>query len=202
MTDRPLVVLALDIAKHRTGWAIGSPKWDRPYWGVWEMPMPWDRHEAERLDAFYQFLTAKIADRGVTYIAMERLLIDMQDFNYNGTVPMAQMHGTALLAARHKGCRQGAVAIQSWRAHFLGQAAAPKHLGKAQRTNWLKDEALKKAHARNWYCTVHDEAEALGIMDFALWCMDEDYQHKIGPFIRRAELKASEARYRGEAPAA
>lgn len=202
MSEKPLRVLALDIAKHRTGWAVGSPDMNRPYWGVWQMPMPWDRYEAERLDQFYRFLTEKIDEHHVTYVAMERLLIDMADFNYNGTVPMAQMHGTALLAARHKGCRQGAVAISSWRSHYLGSTAAPKHLGKSQRTNWLKDEAMKKSIARGWYCTVHDEAEALGIMDYALYCLDDNYAHKIGPFVRRAELKADIAKFRGEAPAA
>lgn len=200
MTEKPLVVLALDIAKHRTGWAVGSPMMNRPYWGVWQMPMPWDRHEGERLDAFYNFLLSKINEHRVSYVAMERLLIDMKDFDYNGTVPMAQMHGTALLAARHTGCRQGAVAISSWRAHFIGGAQAPKHLGKTQRTGWLKDEAIKKCLARGWMPELHDEAEALGIMDFALSCLDEDYAHKIGPYIRRAELKADIAKYRGEAP--
>ena len=32
--------------------------------------------------------------------------------------------------------------------------------------------------------------------------MLRQYRKELGPFIRRAELKASEARYRGEAPAA
>jgi len=43
--------------------------------------------------------------------------------------------------------------------------------------------------------------EALGIMDFALACLDADYGHRVGPMVRRAELKADIARFRGEASA-
>lgn len=202
MTDKRLTVLALDIAKHRTGWAVGSPDMNRPYWGVWQMAMPWDRFEGERLEAFYDFISGKIAEHRVTYVAMERLLIDMKDFDYNGTVPMAQLHGMAILAAKKAGVRRGAVAISSWRAHFLGTGIAPKGLAQRQRTNWLKDEAIKKCVARGWLPELHDEAEALGIMDFALSCLDDDYAHKVGPHTRRAELKADIAKFRGEAPAA
>ena len=92
-----------------------------------------------------------------------------------------------------------AVAIQSWRSHFLGVAQAPKGMAKGDvRTNWLKDAAIKKCMERGWLVQYHDEAEALGIMDFALACLDAGYDQKIGPYVRRAELKAEVARFRGE----
>jgi hypothetical protein len=199
---KPLVVCALDIAKHRTGFAIGSPSKGMIEKGVYELAGKWERNEGPCLKRWRDFLREKFEEHSVSYLALERLLIDMRDFTYDGTVPMAQMHGAALLLAEDMGIRQGAVAISSWRSHFLGTAQAPKHLGKSQRTNWLKDEAVKKALARDWYCVYHDEAEALGIMDFALFCLDNDYAHAIGPHIRRAEQRADVARYRGEEPRA
>ncbi len=199
MTDKPLVVLALDIAKWRTGWAIGSPGMNRPYWGVYANAQPWEKNEGKRLAAWNEFLEAKIREHRVTYIAMERLIVDMRDFSYDGTVPMAQMHGQALFAAEQAGIKSGGVSIQSWRAHFLGTAQAPKFLAKGDgRTTWLKDAAMKKCAERGWLAQYHDEAEALGIMDFALACLDKDYDQRIGPYVRRAELKAEVARFRGE----
>lgn len=203
MSDKPLVVLALDIAKHRTGWAIGSPGMNRPYWGTFQLEGQWERREGECLERWEDFLISLMDEHAVTYLAMERLIIDMRDFTYDGTVPMAQMHGAAMLLARRRKIRSGGVAIASWRAHFLGTKEAPKGLAKgSQRTNWFKDEAIRKCIQRNWYASLHDEAEALGIMDFALACLDADYEHSVGPYTRRAELKADVAKFRGETPKA
>lgn len=196
----PLVVLSLDIAKNRTGWAAGSMQWTRPHWGVFELAGDWDRHEGQRLHSFREFLMRKIAEYGVTYIAIERFFIDLKDFDFNGTTPIAQMHGIAMETAHAEAVRCGSVAIGSWRKHFLGSAAAPKHLAAKQRTGYYKDMAIKKCTERNWYVQFHDEAEALGIMDYALSCLDPDYEHKVGPTVRRAELKAEIAAFRGESP--
>lgn len=195
-----LRVLALDIAKHRTGWAVGFPGMDRPWWGVYELAGEWDRHEGLRLHQWRTFLERKIDEHSVTYVAMERPFVDTRDFNYNGAVPILQMWGIVLELAQAKGIRHGAVPIGSWRSHFLGTAKAPAGLAKAQRTSALKDMAVKQALHRGWLCQFHDEAEALGIMDFALACLDADYDHKVGPTVRRTELKAEVARFRGESP--
>ncbi|MEN6302290.1 MAG: hypothetical protein ABFD96_06155, partial [Armatimonadia bacterium] len=123
-----------------------------------------------------------------------------KDFDYNGTAPILQMHGIVLELAHARGIRAGAVSIQSWRSHFLGTAKAPAGLAKAKRTDALKDMATRRAAERGWLTQYHDEAEALGIMDFALACLDPDYEHRTGPVVRRTELRAEVAAYRGEAP--
>lgn len=193
-----LVVLALDIAKNRSGFAVGGSDWRRPFWGVFEIGGNWDRNEGKRLHEWRRFLERKIAEHAVTYIAMERPFIDLKAFNYNGTCPILQMHGIVLELAEAKGLRAGVVSIQSWRSHFLGSASAPKHLASTDRTPWLKDAAMKQCAQRGWLPQYHDEAEALGILDFALACLSEDYDHKVGPAVRRAELKAEVASFRGE----
>lgn len=194
-----LVVLALDLAKNRTGWAVGYPGMPRPSWGVFQLAGEWERHEGKRLNEWRRFLEKKIGEHAVTYIAMERPFIDLKAFDYNGTVPIMQMQGIALELAESRSLKSGAVSIQSWRSHYLGLTAAPKHLAQKERTPWLKDAAMKRCAERGWLPEYHDEAEALGIMDFALACLDADYDHKVGPTVRRAELKADIARYRGEA---
>lgn len=196
MTD--LCVLALDIAKHRTGWAVGSPGMNRPWWGTYNLAGDWDRHEGLRLHQWRTFLEAKIEERAITYIAIERPFIDTGDFDWNATMPILQMWGIALELAHARGIRCGVISIQSWRSHFLGTAKAPAGLSKAKRTDALKDMATRRAAARGWLTQYHDEAEALGIMDFALACLDPDYEHRTGPDTRRAELKAEVAAFRGE----
>lgn len=193
-----LVVLALDLAKRRTGWAVGSPDMKRPMWGVYET-QEWDRQQGKRLHEWRQFLQRKITEHGVTYIAFEHLIIPPKEFNHESHVPMAQMHGIALEVAEELKLRTGSVTVQAWRKAFLGSAVAPKHLASKDRTPWLKDAAMKQAASRGWLPQYHDEAEALGIMDFALSCLSASYDHKTGPAVRRAELKAEIAAFRGEA---
>lgn len=195
-----IIVLALDIAKHRTGWAVNSLDFERPFWGVYELAGEWEKNEGLRLHQWRNFLEAKIRQHSVTYVAMERPFIDMKDFNYNGSVPILQMWGIALELAQGLQIRHGNAPIGSWRSHFLGTAQAPAGLPKAQRTNALKDMATRQAAKRGWLTQYHDEAEALGIADFALSCLDADYEHKVGPDVRRAELKAEIAAFRGDAP--
>jgi hypothetical protein len=191
-------VLALDIAKHRTGWAVGYSGMTRPSWGVYNLAGDWDRHEGLRLHQWRNFLEVTIDTHSVEYIAMERPFIDLKSFDWNGTAPILQMHGIVLELAHARGIRAGAVSISSWRSHFLGTSKAPAGLASNQRTNALKDMAMRQCLRRNWLCEYHDEAEALGIMDFALACLDPDYDHAVGPDVRRAELKAEVAAFRGE----
>ena len=195
-----LVVLALDLALRRTGWAVGWPGMQRPFWGVHDTVGDWDGREGAHLHAWRRFLEARFDEHRVTCIAMELPFIDGKAFNFNGTVAVLQMQGIALQLAHARGIDAKGVPIPSWRAHWLGQAIAPKHLAQKERTPWLKEQAMRRAADRGWYVQHHDEAEALGIMDFALACLDADYDHKVGPAVRRTELRAEVARFRGESP--
>lgn len=192
----PLVVLALDIAKNRTGWAVGSPAWERPYWGVHEMAGDWQRHEGRRLLEWRAFLSNTMNKYQVSYMAMERLFVDVKNFDFNGTQPMLMFHAIALELAEERGIPTGDVSIKTWRSHFLGSSVAPKHVEKA--TPFWKELAVKAAAARNWYVTFHDEAEALGILDTVLAFKDPDYLHKTGAHVRRQEQRRDLAAFRGE----
>lgn len=59
-----------------------------------------------------------------------------------------------------------------WRRHFLGLTRAPtKMQGKgkvAARRHWLKQRALVACKARGWPVETDDEADAIGLLDFAL----------------------------------
>ncbi len=193
--SRP-VVLALDIALRRTGWAVGWLGMQRPFWGVHEIAGDWDGREGEHLHAWRRFIEARTGEHDVTDIVMELPFIDAKAINFGGTMAVLQMQGIALEVAHASRIRAAGVAIASWRVHWIGHGVAPKHLARKERTPWLKDVAMKRAAERGWLTRFHDEAEALGIMDFALSCLDADYDHKVGPMVRRAELRADIARFR------
>lgn len=197
MTD--LVVMALDIAKHRTGWAVGAPVWPRPHWGVHELDGAWDGREGLCLKAWRSFLINQIARHGVTYMTVEQFMIDMRDFNFNGTVPIAQMHGIVLELCEERSIKVGRASIASWRKRFLGTAVAPAGMPSKLRTDWWKKQAVTACTDRNWYVTHHDEAEAIGILDFTMAALDEDYAHRVGPTVRRMEWKREQDAFRGAA---
>jgi hypothetical protein len=200
MSEKPPVILALDIAKNRSGFAVGCSTWNAPKWGVYELPGPWERHEGKRQAEWRAFLESLIVQHGVTVLAVERLFIDMKDFDFNGTEPMLKFHGHAEEIAHAHKLEGYRVAINQWRCHFVGTGVAPKDIRKpSERTVWWKKAALKRCYDRFWMCEHHDEAEALGILDFMLCALDHDYAHKWGPDARRKDQKASEARFRGEA---
>lgn len=194
-----LVAMALDIAKNRTGCAVGSPAWPRPFWCVHEVSGPWERNEGKRLDEWRSFLLGKVDEYGVNYIAVEQFHINLKIFDFNGTVPIAQMHGIVLQLCEERRIKCGEAPIGSWRKRFLGTAAAPKGLVGKSKTEWWKKQAIAACVARNWYVTHHDEAEAIGILDFTLASLDRDYAHRTAPLFRRRELQQDVARFQGAA---
>ena len=196
----PLVVMGLDISRYRSGWAVGCSAWSAPKWGTHEPTArgEWKKAMGAELSEWRAFLAAKIEAHGIGYLALETLTVPPAEFSYEGHVPMAQMHGVAAELASDLKIRCGEVAISTWRKHWLGVGFAPKSVAHDGRTAWLKQAAIKQCLTRDWYVQHHDEAEALGIMDYALTCLDNDYQHRHGPAARRIGLKADQAAFRGE----
>lgn len=190
MTQSP-IVLALDVAKNRTGWAIGSPAWPRPFWGVFELSGQYEGNEGRHLHRWRQFLIDKIENQHITYVAIEAAFIDTKDFDWRGSEPQIKMHGIAEQLLVERGIQGGRASIAAWRKRFLGTCKTPAGITrKRDRTEFWKKAALHQCVARGWYVTHHDEAEALGIMDFTLAALSPEYEHRTGPKFRRAEYAA------------
>lgn len=192
MTD--LVVMAIDLAKHRSGIAIGGPAWPRPFWFVHELSFDYDKKPGAALHAWRRCLTDTITKHLVTYVAVESFFIDMKKFDFNGTVPAAHMWGVLLELCAERGIKCGQAPIGAWRKRFLGSAVAPKNLVGRMKTEYWKERAVKACVDRNFYVTYHDEAEAIGILDFTLAALDRDYAHRTAPLSRRAESALDELR--------
>lgn len=193
------VVLALDLAMHRTGWALGGTDWKRPQWGVFETEH-FGKHTGRELLRFERLMTDIIEANPLTHIVYEKVIVDVRRphkvdprkpaFSYEGNEAMMMLSGAACMTAERHNIAIERILVDDWRRRFLGINRAPKDRGgKTTATDWFKDKAIKAAVARGWYVTHHDEAEALGILDYTLFCLDRGYAHRTDPQTRRLELE-------------
>lgn len=173
MTER-VVVCAFDLAT-TLGWALHEPGLERPFWGSERLPGgPGDvGAAADRLERLMRELRLMY---GVTHWFFEAQHIGT--FRKKGETKARMMNmdvmrrlialGTIVekFAFQTK-THAYQVIISEWRKHFIGRGAAfgdvdPKEL------------AVQKCRNYGWHTDIADEAEALGILDFAL-TMIPDY---------------------------
>jgi hypothetical protein len=182
------VVLGLDQSPTNTGFAIGSPCEPKPVFGLFQLA-PWKDDEGARLLEFEEWLLGIINKYGVTDVFHEAP-VEIHGFK-NPTVTYKQdaLIGciqTNTYRALKKEPRQ--VAVNSWRARFLGCTKAPPGLkGDAARKE-LKRMAMKACVLRNWLVENDNTAEALGIWDFGCAAIDRRHAGRTDILARRAEL--------------
>lgn len=183
------VVLALDVAKNITGWAMGGPDWDKPVYGVFETAN-WDGRQGYNLVNFRKFLDARANSFQITHLVLEQVFVDVRGayskaFDFSGTQAQMFLCGVAVEWAESRGIKQMGANIADWRARFLGMSRRPKDAGKD--AMFWKNLALRRAAELNLWCQHHDEAEAIGILDFALAALDPAYRRRTDPRYRRAQ---------------
>jgi hypothetical protein len=156
-------VLGLDLSKRSTGWACWAPGDDRAHSGVWELGSEYtsrgrvfanlhqrmsDLHALGPIDAI--FFEETIDPRklsGHTNADTLRVL--------SGLAAHTESWGEAM------GCQVVHPVNQvTWRRFFLGKMPA------ATKSEQLKDYAMRRARQLGFHPQKHDQAEAIGIMDF------------------------------------
>lgn len=179
-------VLALDISMTRTGWALGGPDWGKPLHGVFETAN-WPKRQGYNLKNWRKFLDARAASFEITHLVFEHVFVNAnaKQFQWNGTEAQLMLLGVAVEWAEQRGIAQLKADIDDWRMRFLGLNRKPKD-GTAGSDYW-KTMALRRAAELNIYCEHHDEAEAIGILDFALAALDTAYRRRTDPRYRRAQ---------------
>lgn len=162
-------VLALDLSKTSTGFAIWGPGDDRAYSGTWE-------------------LGSSYTSRGKVYTTLHQRMLDLFGvtpfeavfFEEQISPGRLQGHTNALTIklagglgahvesfAEWYGLRIVREVNQTtWRRDFLGKL--PRHL----RSSDLKDMAMQRARQLGFKPQKHDEAEAIGILDHACIALD------------------------------
>lgn len=172
-------ILALDLSKRSTGFACWGPADSVAASGFWELGSEFtsngrvfaklhqhmtELHRLGAIDAvFYEEPLDPRVLSGHTNIDTLRVL--------SGLASHAQSWGEAM------GCRIiRSVNMASWRRHFLGK------MPRATKTAQLKDLAIERCQQLGFRPAKHDQAEAIGILDYAC----EELQ--VMPYWRRDEI--------------
>lgn len=181
------VVLALDIAMKRTGWAVGGVDWPRPFWGVFET-VKWCKENCDReLHLWRSWLDDMWEEHHFTHVAVEEVFVNTlgggKAFNFSGTQAQMMLSGVLFQWCHEHGIETFEAGIDGWRARFLGLNRKPKDFRKDDK--YWKTLALKIAAQRNWFCQHHDEAEALGILDFSLAALSKPYRLRTEKYLAK-----------------
>ena len=131
------------------------------------------------LIAYEDWLNAYLADNpGIEHLIYEATFFGPQTQRHI----LLKLYGLQVKTeeiAWHHQIRVREANLQSWRKVFLGTSAAPKHIkGRANRSKWLKDEAIHACLRRGWMVTDDNEADACGILDYTLGCDDKAYKDR------------------------
>ena len=187
-------VLAFDLAKNRTGWAVGKPDImdkGKAGWGVFE-PEPGDNMEHVTLGNFARLLQDLHKRHEITHIVWEKLFVDLnpQKFQFNGTRGQIHLEGVLLAYCGLHDINPSDVAISTWRKATYGTAKAQPNEGGKLEDGYWKKLALSWAASHGYTVAYHDEAEALAILWWALGQLDTRFAGWSDPIFRRNDLHA------------
>jgi hypothetical protein len=155
------VLIALDQSPTKTGFAIGAGNAPPLTYGLVEFP-----DGIARLRAWREFLTDKFGYyRPVTVVC---------ETPFAGTGDVRGMYGIAEVIrciAEEYRIAYHELASVTWRNHFFGKERPDGYedWSAGKRRTWLKKQSKHACRARGWKVSNDDEADALGILDAALW---------------------------------
>jgi Holliday junction resolvasome RuvABC endonuclease subunit len=166
-----MTVLALDLAKC-TGWARSTG----------HAPVISKRvFEGRRaLADFRVWLNGEVVAHRIETLAIEGLFVGI---NSQSALTLAYMHGVAHEVAQGRNLRVIVMTAGEWRNHFLGRVSPPKGLTASRRRTWLKKQARAMCERKGWLVRTDDEADAAGILDYALAKLDPHYGVASAPLF-------------------
>lgn len=157
-------VLALDPSIKSAGWALWSTGWPEARYGHWELAAS-VKGAARGCVRLQQLLIAMDEEvGGIDIIAAERAIpphMIKGHTSYETILALAYVQGAILQFAVAKGCRSHLVNSGSWRATFIRDLKSYSN---------LDNKTLAQIRAREFGMStaVHDEAEAIGLLDYQL----------------------------------
>lgn len=187
-------VLAFDLAKNRTGYAVGTPnlmEGKAAGWGVFE-PEPGDDQEHVTLGNFARLVQDLCKRHAVTHIVWEQIFVDLnpQKFQFNGTRAQFQFEGILLGYCGLHDLNPSNVHVKTWRKTVYGTSKAEPNEGGKLEDGYWKKLATSWAAKQGYFVQHHDEAEALAILWWALGQLDTRFASWADPQFRRTDLHA------------
>lgn len=181
-------VAGIDQSKFGFGWALGSDHPDTtPQWGCDDLS------QAGTNEGLMYHLAAKrvrwLIEHGAQKVFFEKP-IKMRHDNIHDDLCKFGLVATILHVCYEHKVSAAWVDQKQWRPRFLGISKPPPGLTEqAVRRKWYKEAAMQQCLARNWLVDNDNAAEALGILDFGLASVSGPYKRRVGPIVRRADLK-------------
>lgn len=178
-------IIALDLSKRSTGWAVWQDGWDMPRYGSVQ-------------------LGSEFTGDGQTYVKLHHVLRDLrmtickfETLYFEEPINPAQLTGHtnidtlrvlsglaahALSYSYAMGVTAQAVNIMAWRKFFVGK------MPRGTKSRDLKDYTIERCQQYGWKPRTNDEADALGILDYAIdmqgirppWREDETLRAPLG----------------------
>lgn len=156
--------LALDQAPRLIGWALGDVDMLAPLTGVLSIGK-------RSVDPADMVITTRdwVKDQIQCYRVSK--VIAEQPFyaaNMASFALACEQLGVIRLVCAKMQVELVTVPPNEWRMRFLGVCRAPAGIDKNKRRDWLKGQAIRACYLRKWDVKSHDEADACGILEWAL----------------------------------
>lgn len=181
--------LALDQGSLRIGWASGYPDMEAPTFGTYTPPSLRAPNGEDLIGVVLEGIEGFLLDRfgkGVTHVFLESVYFD--DAQRSNPVTFAKLATVknfveyVCLKNRTQIMRCEVVEPAQWRKHFLGYA--DKRGLQPGVASSLKSEAIMLCGRLGWSVHNEHEAEACGILSWALASNFPDYAIKTAPLFQ------------------
>lgn len=199
MTEERYSVLALDQSMTSTGFAHLARGDKRPSGGLLSLP-PWGDDEGKHLFDFDKWLTGLLWDFQVTHLYYENRHLPGLTYKDTMTKALERYGLMTLIEVAAETSRRAGQSVEcryvdnaQWTEMFWGTSQSPKGLVKHQARAWRKAQSIRQCDLRGWDCRVDgresdDVADAMGILNFGVGCVDPRWASISGPLFRRAQL--------------
>ena len=163
--------LGLDQSPRRIGYALGTPD-AVPITGVWSLPPAKDGELAPFLCAARKQLELLLREKPVELVCFESPL---QMIGSETNRKKFALAGVIELACYDLKIKCLEVSVNTWRKPFMGVTTGG--------TKFLKDEAMRECVRRGWFVESDDEADACGILSYAMSVAVPGYGIKHLPLL-------------------
>lgn len=185
-------ILGLDQSRKNTGFCYGIADAEAvPKWGV----QPFESYGENGVLLIREVRKWAISLMEVVRpdaVYCEQIVINVARFNSQTVYEQFEVVAGIEAACDFIGCECFMVDIGTWRKRFLGRGNAPKWAPENDRTNWLKDAAMKACADRGWLIDNHHAAEACALWDFGCAHQDIEYRRRTAARVTRARMAMEE----------
>lgn len=138
---------------------------------------------------YRQWLTRTIKEHEVSHVVIEAAILPQGNTNITTLKKAYAINMNTHDIGKALGCAVVEVQNGTWRSHFLCGSTPPKeHRGKGKQSKWYKAAVKEKCADRGFSVRDDNEADALGILDWARAQEDPNYAVNSTPLFAGAGL--------------